>query len=212
MPSKPYKTLLTQATDTLVINKSRFLCHGRPCRTEEEAVQFIKEMRSKFSDASHNCYAYAIGENMGIMRYSDDGEPAGTAGLPMMEVIKTRQITNCCVVITRYFGGILLGAGGLVRAYSSGCAKALDACGEGTVFPSERISIDVSYPNLGRLEYFLRTQPVRDVEKEFGASVKLSLTIKQQDSEVFISGLIQSLDGKVTLDRTELEPLAWVDQ
>ena len=101
MQSRPYNTLLKQATDTLVINKSRFLCHGRPCRTEEEAVQFIKEKRSEFSEASHNCYAYAIGENMGIMRYSDDGEPAGTAGLPMMEVIKTREVTNCCVVITR---------------------------------------------------------------------------------------------------------------
>ena len=201
--------MLKQATDTLVINKSRFLCHGKPCRTEEEAVQFIKENRNEYSDATHNCYAYAIGENMGIMRYSDDGEPAGTAGLPMMEVIKTRKVTNCCVVITRYFGGILLGAGGLVRAYSGSCAKAIDACGVGTVFPSELIGIDISYPNLGRLEYYLKTQPVRDIAKEFGASVRLSLIIKQQDSEAFVSGLIQNLDGKVSFDRKEIEPLAW---
>ena len=211
MQSRPYNTLLKQATDTLVINKSRFLCHGRPCRTEEEAVQFIKEKRSEFSDASHNCYAYAIGENMGIMRYSDDGEPAGTAGLPMMEVIKTRKVTNCCVVITRYFGGILLGAGGLVRAYSGGCAKAIDACGIGTVFPSEMVEVDVSYSNLGRLEYFLKTQPVKDIEKEFGASVKLSMVIKQQDSDTIISGLIQSLDGKVSVEKTEIDPMAWED-
>ncbi|MCR4620662.1 MAG: IMPACT family protein [Clostridiales bacterium] len=209
MPNKPYKTLLSQATDTLVINKSRFLCHGKPCRTEEEAVQFIKEKRSEYSDASHNCYAYAIGDNMGIMRYSDDGEPAGTAGLPMMEVIKNRTVTNCCVVITRYFGGILLGSGGLVRAYSSGCAKAIDICGVGTVFPSERIEIDVAYPNLGRLEFFLKSQPVRDISKEFGASVKVSLTVKQQDSKGLISGLIQSLDGKITYMKTGVQDLAW---
>ena len=125
-----YKTLLRRDQDEFIINKSRFIGYGCPCETEEEALAFLKQIREKHADATHNCYAYIIGANMGIMRYSDDGEPGGTAGLPIIEVMKARGVTNCCVVVTRYFGGILLGAGGLVRAYSQGSATAIKACGE----------------------------------------------------------------------------------
>ena len=116
MSLKPYKTLLRDAQDEFIVNKSRFIGHGRPCETEEEALAFLAEMRAKYKDATHNCYAYIIGPNMGVMRYSDDGEPGGTAGMPIIEVMKARGVTNAAVVVTRYFGGVLLGAGGLVRA------------------------------------------------------------------------------------------------
>ena len=122
-----YKTIRQPAREEYVINKSRFIGHACPCQTEEQALAFLKRIREEYRDATHNCYAYVIGENAGIMRYSDDGEPGGTAGLPMMEVLKARSVVNLCVVVTRYFGGILLGAGGLVRAYSHSCALALDA-------------------------------------------------------------------------------------
>ena len=122
-----YRTVRQAASDEFIVNKSLFIGHAAPCETEEAALQFLRKIRDEYRDATHNCYAYVIGENAGIMRYSDDGEPGGTAGLPMMEVLKQRGVVNCCVVVTRYFGGVLLGAGGLVRAYTKGCAIALDA-------------------------------------------------------------------------------------
>ena len=124
-----YKTLRAENSAEFVINKSRFIGYGCPCETEEEALAFLARIRQKHKDATHNCYAYIIGLNSGIMRYSDDGEPGGTAGMPIIEVMKARGVVNCAVVVTRYFGGILLGAGGLVRAYAQGSKAALDAAG-----------------------------------------------------------------------------------
>ncbi len=160
MSMKPYKTLLRAASDEFVVNKSRFIGHGCPCETEEAALAFLAGIRARHKDATHNCYAYIVGANMGIMRYSDDGEPGGTAGMPIIEVMKARGVTNCAVVVTRYFGGILLGAGGLVRAYSQGAAAALNACGVGVMHPTARYLLEVPYPMLGRLEFFLKTEPV----------------------------------------------------
>ena len=106
MTLKPYKTLLTRASDEFIINKSRFIGYGAPAASEEEALGFLADVRSAHKDASHHCYAYIIGANMGVMRYSDDGEPGGTAGMPIIEVMKARQVTNACVVVVRYFGGM----------------------------------------------------------------------------------------------------------
>ena len=105
----PYRTLRQSASDEFIINKSRFIGYAAPCETEAEALAFLQSIRTKHKDATHNCYAYIIGQNAGIMRYSDDGEPGGTAGLPMMEVLKHQGVVNCCCVVTRYFGGVLLG-------------------------------------------------------------------------------------------------------
>ena len=123
MTLKPYKTLMKAAESEFVINKSRFIGQAAPAQSEEEALAFLNAVRARHPDANHNCYAYIIGPNMGIMRYNDDGEPGGTAGMPIIEVMKARKVTNCAVVVTRYFGGILLGAGGLTRAYAQGYAK-----------------------------------------------------------------------------------------
>lgn len=113
MPAQlSYKTLREENSAEFIINKSRFIGYGCPCGTEEEALAFLARIRQKHKDATHNCYAYIIGLNSGIMRYSDDGEPGGTAGMPIIEVMKARGVVNCAVVVTRYFGGILLGAGG----------------------------------------------------------------------------------------------------
>ena len=101
MALQTYKTLLRRGSEEFIINKSRFIGYGAPAQTEREALDFLAEVRSAHKDASHNCYAYIIGANMGIMRYSDDGEPGGTAGMPIIEVMKARGVTNCCVVVTR---------------------------------------------------------------------------------------------------------------
>ena len=200
MSMKPYKTLLRAASDEFVVNKSRFIGHGCPCETEEAALAFLAEIRARHKDATHNCYAYIVGANMGIMRYSDDGEPGGTAGMPIIEVMKARGVTNCAVVVTRYFGGILLGAGGLVRAYSQGAAAALNACGVGVMHPTARYLLEVPYPMLGRLEFFLKTEPVVVEEKQFADAVILTLVVRTSDEEAFSARLTNMSEGR-------LEPL-----
>ena len=196
MTPKPYKTLMTRGAKEFIINKSRFIGYGAPCETEEQALAFLAEIRQKHKDASHNCYAYIIGTNMGIMRYSDDGEPSGTAGMPIIEVMKARQVTNCAVVVTRYFGGVLLGAGGLVRAYSQGSASALDASGVGVMHPTKRIMAGVDYGMLGVIEHFLKSECVVVEEKEFTVSVTLTMRIKSCDYEGFCERLLSVSEGQ----------------
>ena len=195
-----YKTLMKRAEDEFIINKSRFIGYGCPCETEEEALAFLRSIREKHADATHNCYAYIIGPNMGVMRYSDDGEPGGTAGLPIIEVMKARGVTNCCVVVTRYFGGILLGAGGLVRAYSQGSTTAINACGVGVMHPTARYMMDVPYTTLGKFEHYLKTAPIRVEDKQFSDVITFSFLVKEQDVESVLADITALSEGR-------LEPL-----
>ena len=192
-----YRTVKQAASDEFTVNKSRFIGHAAPCETEEAALAFLRKIREQHRDATHNCYAYVIGENAGIMRYSDDGEPGGTAGLPMMEVLKQRGVVNCCVVVTRYFGGILLGAGGLVRSYTKGCAIALDAAEVSVMEPSRRCLIDVPYPLWDRVRYALSSLPQITESTEFGASVQATLLIRQRDLDSVLQALTQLTEGRL---------------
>lgn len=191
-----YKTVRQAAQDEFIINKSRFIGYASPCETEEEALAFLKSIREKHKDATHNCYAYVIGQNAGIMRYNDDGEPGGTAGMPMMEVLKARGVVNCCVVVTRYFGGILLGAGGLVRAYSHGCAIALNAAQVVKMEMSQRILLDVPYPLWDRVNHALKSLPQLTEETNFGASVEATLLIRKKDLEEVTAKITAITDAK----------------
>ncbi len=192
-----YKTLREAATDEYIIHKSRFLCHAAPVQTEEAALAFLNEKRRQYRDATHNCYAYVIGQNAGIMRYSDDGEPGGTAGMPMMEVLKAQGIVDCCVVVTRYFGGILLGAGGLVRAYSHSCALAVKKAGVVVMLPSERWLIDVPYPMWDKVSHTLAALPVQTEQTEFLTSVQATLLIRQRDAQDIMSQLTQETNARM---------------
>ena len=204
-----YKTLIRDAQDEFIINKSRFIGHGRPCATEEEALAFLSEMRSKYKDATHNCYAYIIGANMGVMRYSDDGEPGGTAGMPIIEVMKNRGVTNACVVVTRYFGGVLLGVGGLVRAYTQGAAMAVNACGVGVMHPTARYLMDVPYPLLSRVEYFFKSAPVAIEGKDFSDVITFTFLVKTQDEEALLQDLTQLSEGRLEPMRFDEIYSAW---
>lgn len=204
MSLKPYKTLMARGAAEFIVNKSRFIGYGAPVETEEAALGFLKEIRARHKDATHNCYAYIVGANMGIMRYSDDGEPGGTAGLPIIEVMKARSVTDAAVVVTRYFGGVLLGAGGLVRAYAQGAAEALHAAGVGEMHPTARYLVEVPYPLLDRALHFLKDRPVIVADKAFAEAVTLTLKVKTADQAVVTEELTQALDGRA-------EPL-WVDE
>ena len=209
MSLKPYKTLFRAGEDEFIVNKSRFIGHGRPCESEEEALAFLREMREKYKDATHNCYAYIIGPNMGVMRYSDDGEPGGTAGMPIIEVMKARGVTNCAVVVTRYFGGVLLGAGGLVRAYSQGAAAAVNACGVGVMHPTARYKMEIPYPMLNRVDYFLKDEPVIIEDKTFTDVITYTFVVRCRDEEAFLARLTNMSEGTASPLRYEELYLAW---
>ncbi len=212
MALKPYRTLLRAAEDEFIVNKSRFIGHGCPCETEEEALAFLARMRATYKDATHNCYAYIIGPNMGVMRYSDDGEPGGTAGMPIIEVMKARGVTNAAVVVTRYFGGILLGAGGLVRAYTQGAAIALKACGVGVMHPTARYLMEIGYPMLNRMDFFLKDEPVRVEDKTFTDVITYTLVVRCADEEAFLARLTNMSEGTVEPLRYEELYLAWPEE
>ncbi len=194
-----YWTLLQEGSEEYIVQKSRFICDAIPAQTEEEALAFLQDKRQRYRDATHHCYAYVIGENAGIIRFSDDGEPGGTAGLPMMEVIRARQVVNCCVVVTRYFGGILLGAGGLVRAYSRSCALALDKAGVARMCLSRRMMVSVPYPLWDRVSYVTGQLPVRAEETSFGQEVDLVLLMKEKDTDTVLSRLTQETSARAEI-------------
>ncbi|MDR2514201.1 MAG: YigZ family protein [Christensenellaceae bacterium] len=196
MQGAAYKTVLCQNSGAFVVNKSRFIGSAAPVSSEEEALAFLRKVRALNKDASHNCYAYIIGQNAGIQRYSDDGEPSGTAGLPIIELIKARAVVDVCVVVTRYFGGVLLGAGGLIRAYAQGAKTALDAAKVITMHRSRRYLFECDYAFAGRLDHWLRDQPVRLNEKAFGAAVSYDVHIKAMDAPAFCAGLGELSAGR----------------
>lgn len=147
-----YKTLHEFSMDEIIIEKSTFIGYAKPIKIEEEAIEFINEIKKKHKDATHNVWAYTVGKNMNIQRYSDDGEPHGTAGIPTLEVIKKENLRDVVVVVTRYFGGIKLGAGGLVRAYTKGAKVGIEAAKiiEKVMYQEVRIKID--YNQLGKVQ------------------------------------------------------------
>ena len=193
-----YKTLLKSASGEYLVQKSRFIGYAAPVASTEEALAFLDGIRQKHRDASHNCFAYIIGQNAGIMRYSDDGEPGGTAGMPIIEVMKARGVVDAVVVVTRYFGGVLLGAGGLVRAYARTCALALDAARVCEMHPTERWLFEVSYPLWDRVQHFLKKQPIRMENSEFATGVTFELLVRSADSAALQKELATVTDGQIT--------------
>ncbi len=145
-----YKTVNEFAFDELIEKRSRFIGYCKPVSTQDEAIAFINEIKSKHWDARHNVYAYVI-KDEGVSRYSDDNEPQGTAGIPVLDAIRKRDITDCVVVVTRYFGGVLLGAGGLVRAYSAAAKLAIDAAGEREMIMCSVCELSCSYTMYGKM-------------------------------------------------------------
>ena len=148
-----YKTVLEGGTGEIIEKKSRFIATVRPVRNEEEALAFLEEMRKQYWDARHNCYAYSVGRNREYTRCSDDGEPSGTAGRPMLDVILGEDIYNVAVVVTRYFGGVLLGTGGLVRAYSKAVQEGLS---ESLLIEKKKgisLKVTTDYTGIGKIQY-----------------------------------------------------------
>ena len=212
MARKDYKTLKASAQDEFIDRKSRFIGCAAPCESEEAALAFLKSVRERYKDASHHCYAYIIGENAGIMRYSDDGEPGGTAGMPIIEVMKARGVVNCCVVVVRYFGGILLGAGGLTRAYSHSCAIALNAAQVVRMECTRRVLLDVPYPMWDKVNYALKSLPQITEETSFGVSVSCTVLVRERDVGSVLQSLTSLTDGKIEALETDELHYPWPEE
>ncbi|MEG1779424.1 MAG: YigZ family protein [Oscillospiraceae bacterium] len=173
---KPYKTIADIAVDEFVEKRSRFIGSIMPVTTEQQALEFISELKSKYWDATHNVYAYILRDGQ-IKRYSDDGEPQGTAGVPVLDVLQKEGLTDVAIVVTRYFGGILLGGGGLVRAYSH-CAKlAVNMAQFKIMTPCTAFELEFDYSLYGKINYILPKYNAVTIDSEFGALVKMNLII-----------------------------------
>ena len=183
MSNGTYLTVGKTAETEIVILKSRFIGSCFPCTTEQEALTHLQEIRERWKSASHYCYAYIIGKNMGIMRYSDDGEPGGTAGLPIINTMKAKHIVDCCVVVTRYFGGILLGTGGLSRAYAQSCGEALEQAGIVAMELTQRYRCVVPYTVWESVRYHAEKLPVQLRDAEYGSEISFTLLVRREDSD-----------------------------
>ena len=164
----------------LIEKKSRFIATVRPVETEEEAVTFINETKKEYWDARHNCSAFVIGKNQELTRCSDDGEPAGTAGRPMLDVLLKEGIHNTAVVVTRYFGGVLLGTGGLVRAYQGAVQKGLDAAVIVEKFEGQILLITTDYTGLGKIQYLLAQEKITIMDTSYADNVVIKAVIPEE--------------------------------
>ena len=193
MALKPYKTARAASETEFTVNKSRFIGRCFPVSSEEEALARLDEIRKLHHDATHNCWAYNL--RGGIMRFSDDGEPGGTAGMPIMDTLIRSETLDAIIIVTRYFGGILLGSGGLVRAYSKSASDALSSAGVLQMLPCSEIEFFVDYYRYGGIEGFVRSNSTVK-NTEFLDNIRFNCLVPFDDAEGFIAEIIERTDGR----------------
>ncbi|MCR5756143.1 MAG: YigZ family protein [Acetatifactor sp.] len=196
-----YRVLLEGGEGEIIEKKSRFIATVRKCETEEEAVAFIEEIKKKYWDARHNCSAFVIGSRGEVTRCSDDGEPGGTAGRPMLEVLLGEKIRNIAVVVTRYFGGTLLGTGGLVRAYTQAVKEGIAHCTVGTMKYGHELAVFTDYNGVGKILYLLGQWGIDPLDSEYTDTVCLNIIVPAEDVERLKKELVEATGGKVKIDK-----------
>ena len=196
-----YKTVYKGGEGEIVEKKSRFIATVRPVKTEEEALAFIEEMKKKYWDARHNCYVYSVGKNREYTRCSDDGEPSGTAGRPMLDVILGEDIYNVAAVVTRYFGGVLLGTGGLVRAYSKSLQEGLAA--STIIEKTYGISMEVitDYTGIGKIQYIAGEQKLPVLDSEYTDRVVLHLLVPSDQISYVEKTITEGTNGRAKMKK-----------
>lgn len=190
-----YKTISQRSETLLVEKKSKFITNAAPAETEAEALAFLNEIRSKYPDATHNVYAYVIDEN-NIFRYSDDGEPSGTAGMPVLDAIRKADIVDAAVVVTRYFGGTLLGTGGLVHAYGSSASGGLKNSGIIIREKCDIVSVRADYTLAGRIQHKMSVDGYAVLDTEYGSDVTFKICSSMEDTEKLIAEITDITNGK----------------
>ncbi len=200
-----YRTVAGFGQDEIIIEKSTFIGYAKPVTDEEEALAFIQEIKKKHRDATHNVPAYVLGEHNDIQRCNDDGEPSGTAGVPVLEVIKKEDLRDVAVVVTRYFGGIKLGTGGLVRAYTKGAKIALEAAGIITKVLYQTIIVSVDYTMLGTIQNYLRLNQYDTKDIVYEDIVHLHVWVALDDVEHFKNLMIEWTNGRAVITDGDID-------
>lgn len=206
-----FKTIHTNGTGEIEEKKSRFIAHVAKVTTEEEAVAFITQKKKEFFDARHNCSAFVIGENQELTRCSDDGEPSGTAGRPMLEVLTRERITNVCVVVTRYFGGTLLGTGGLVRAYQGAVKEGLNHCSILKKIQGAFIDVKCDYTDFGKIQFMCSQNDYYIDNTDYSDSVVVRVLVTSERVDDFCKDVNNVTSGKATLSDPENVVYAMID-
>lgn len=204
------KVLLETTTAEIVEKKSRFIANVFYVENEKDAFDRLNEMRKKYYDAKHNCYAYILGKNGESMKSSDDGEPQGTAGHPMLDILKGENLTNCIAIVTRYFGGTLLGTGGLVRAYSESLKASIKNAKFSNIYDGFEVDFSVNYDDFGKVENIVQNinqdvtgdnfNPIISLDKNFEENVKLKYLIDKSEFNKFKQNINNLTKGKVILE------------
>ncbi|WP_314480820.1 YigZ family protein [Streptococcus cristatus] len=195
-----YRTISQDGQAQEEIKKSRFICHAKRVYSEEEARDFIAAIKKEHYKATHNCSAFIVGEKSETKRTSDDGEPSGTAGVPMLGVMENHQVTNVCFVVTRYFGGIKLGAGGLIRAYAGSVALAIKEIGLIEIKEQVGLRLKMSYSQYQNFDNFLKAEDLIEFDTEFTDLVATTIYIDKQEKEPLEQKLIEFFNGKIQID------------
>lgn len=197
-----YFTVKNVSEASFIEKRSEFIGYIAPVKTNDEAVDFINLIRTKHRKAKHNVYAYIL-RNDNISRYSDDGEPQGTAGVPVMDVLQKRGLTDTCIVVTRYFGGILLGGGGLIRAYSHTASIACDSAHIMNMCSCYHLTIKTDYNLYGKISYLLPNYEIILLNSDFGTDVSIEILVKSEKKDLLINELTESTNGSVLINCCE---------
>lgn len=208
--NQPYKILLDGGVGEFVEKKSRFIATVCKVEKEEEAVRFIEEMKKKYWDASHNCSAFVIGSRAELTRCSDDGEPSGTAGRPMLEVLLGEEIRNVAVVVTRYFGGTLLGTGGLVRAYIQATKNGLENSSIGIMRYGIKYGLYTDYNGIGKIQYILENLGINPEKAEYSDSVYMEVLVPIEVAEKLKKEITEVTNGKTKIE--EIDRIYYIDK
>lgn len=208
---KEIKIVYEGGEGELIEKKSRFIATVRPVETEEEALEFIAAMKKKYWNATHNCFAFVIGENQDLQRCSDDGEPQGTAGRPMLDVLLGEEIHNAAVVVTRYFGGTLLGTGGLVRAYSKSVQEGLRASKVIEKKIGALLAVRTDYNGLGKVQYLLGQRGLTITGSEYTDIVEIETLVPQAQIQELKEAITEGTNGRAEFIKEEAVCFAFVD-
>lgn len=198
-----YKTVYVGREAEIIEKKSRFIATVKPVKSEEEAIAFIESLKKKYWNATHNCFAYVIGEHFQIQRCSDDGEPSGTAGKPMLDVLLGEELHDTAVVVTRYFGGTLLGTGGLVRAYQSSTKAGLKASTVITKTHGHKVAIQTDYTGLGKIQYILGQRGIQILNSEYTDRVQLEVLLPEAEVKIIMAEITEGTNGQAVMEMQE---------
>ncbi|MGT2667718.1 YigZ family protein [Streptococcus rifensis] len=202
-----YKTIAKDGLDEQMIKKSRFICHLKRVETEEDARDFIMQIRKEHYKANHNCSAFIIGEKSEIKRTSDDGEPSGTAGVPMLSVLENLELTNVVAVVTRYFGGTKLGAGGLIRAYASSVSQAVQTIGRIEIKEQQGIRLRLTYAQYQDFSTYLKNHSLNEVNPLFTTDVETEIFVNKEETQAILEDLTEFFQGKAFIEKSRLQEI-----